>query len=146
MLAILRYPSLKGLCIGELNRMNSNFDCFFNCRLFFASMIIFVVLVVTSFITQVWYKWLTQPMIITVSPNATSIGDIPFPSVTICNMNRVQRSAIENLTVSSREYAIAHTMCMNTLDDEVLISETSSWPDFKKVLLKVIETIRLPRI
>lgn len=76
-------------------------------------------------------------MIITVSPNATSINAIPFPAITICNMNRVQRSLIENLTVTSREYAIAHTMCMNTLDDDILISETSSWPDFKKVLLKV---------
>ncbi|XP_023289764.1 pickpocket protein 28 [Orussus abietinus] len=37
-------------------------------------------------------KWSLNPIIISLSPEPVSLTEIPFPSVTICNMNNVKKS------------------------------------------------------
>lgn len=71
----------------------------------------------------------------------TNIGDIPFPAVTICNMNRVKRSVIQKFPNDSEEYSSAHRLCIGTLDNEVLVSKSNSWSEFKPILLKVTTLI-----
>lgn len=58
----------------------------------------FILVFCTSayFITIVWEKWTKSPIIIGLNPVLTQIRDIPFPAVTICNMNQANKQiAIE---------------------------------------------------
>lgn len=50
-------------------------------RLFFASMFVLVIIFAAYFISNVWYKWKTSPLIITLSAVATSVTDLPFPGI-----------------------------------------------------------------
>ena len=43
-------------------------------------------------ITELWRNFRDNPIIVTFAPFETTLDDIPFPAVTICNMNKVQGS------------------------------------------------------
>lgn len=49
------------------------------------------------FITNIFQKWTDMPVIMSLSPTATILRAIPFPAVTICNMNNVRRSVAEGI-------------------------------------------------
>lgn len=57
--------------------------------------IVFVISV--YFITNVWEKWSLSPIIIGLNPVATQLKDIPFPAVTICNMNQANKTIAHNI-------------------------------------------------
>ncbi|CAL7937690.1 unnamed protein product [Xylocopa violacea] len=43
----------------------------------------------------IWYlyqKWVSTPIIISLSPESVALDEFPFPSVTICNMNNAKKS------------------------------------------------------
>ena len=42
-------------------------------------------------ISDVWRRYQTSPVILAFDPHDLSISDIPFPAVTICNINKVQK-------------------------------------------------------
>lgn len=48
-------------------------------------------------VTNLYGKWIDNPVIISLSPVATQLTAIPFPAITICNMNNVQRSIAEEI-------------------------------------------------
>ncbi|XP_059489263.1 pickpocket protein 28-like [Neocloeon triangulifer] len=54
------------------------------------------------FIVAIWSKWEENPIIVSLDTTAAIINDIPFPAVTICNMNKMKRSAVEKLTLRFR--------------------------------------------
>ncbi|KAJ6634965.1 Pickpocket protein 28 [Pseudolycoriella hygida] len=62
------------------NRKISYFE-----RIFFGLSFIFVIVLSGYFISNIWNKWSATPIIIALNSRSTSIGDIPFPAVTICN-------------------------------------------------------------
>lgn len=39
-------------------------------------------------ILSIWTKWSDHPVVVTFDDKTTSIGMIPFPSVTICSMHK----------------------------------------------------------
>ncbi|XP_061400868.1 pickpocket protein 28-like [Musca vetustissima] len=56
-------------------------------------------------------KWQNTPVIISLSSKPTPISSLPFPTVTICNMNQIQRSNVEKFSVNSPEYAYSQKIC-----------------------------------
>lgn len=133
-------------------------------------MFIVVAALAIIFIKEIFEKWIEQPMIISVSPTPTLMSgiyityfsatfqlemtvlftivsnvikyselDIPFPAVTICDINRVRKSAIMDLNPS--DHGIAHIMCMGTAEENEILSNSTSWPEFKRVLLKVRQIV-----
>lgn len=87
----LELSSMHGLrYIGDKSLSNCERGGFI-----FAFAIVFVVSI--YFITNVWQKWSLSPIIIGLNPVATQIQDIPFPAVTICNMNQANRSIVQNI-------------------------------------------------
>ncbi|XP_073832155.1 pickpocket protein 28-like isoform X2 [Musca autumnalis] len=70
--------------------------------------------VFTSGIYMAYYffeKWQNTPVIISMSSETTSIQDIPFPTVTFCNMNQALRSKVENFPKDSPDYALLQKLC-----------------------------------
>lgn len=110
-------------------------------RLIFAIICVVVVILTAKMIRDVGFTWLKRPMTITWNPEIVSIKDIPFPSVTVCNNNRVKKSAMENLTKS--DFYLANKICKGTIDitENDIKTEPTAWPDFKKILLKVRSTV-----
>ena len=44
---------------------------------------------------QILEKWQNSPVLVSFDSSVTPISTIPFPAVTICNMNKVQKSRHE---------------------------------------------------
>jgi len=53
------------------------------------------------FIVAIWSKWDENPIIVSLDTTAAIIDDVPFPALTVCNMNKMKRSAVERLTLRS---------------------------------------------
>lgn len=101
-------------------------------------MFLLVVVLSGYFISNVWDKWKTSPLIVTMGAHGTSVKDIPFPAVTICNMNQAQKSAVSLIPKDSEEYAVLQSICQYSVDAKVKNSVAGTWENFRKVLLKVI--------
>lgn len=82
-------------------------------------------------------KWSASPVIITFSSTFTMITDLPFPAVTICNMNRAQISGVRQIDENSDEYSMVHSLCTRNLNNNITLHESTKWRTFRKVLLQV---------
>ena len=49
-------------------------------------------IVAAVLITDMWRNFRDKPIIVSFAPFETTIDDIPFPAVTICNMNKVLKT------------------------------------------------------
>lgn len=108
------------------------------------------------FISNVYEKWNASPIIITNNAVATPITDIPFPAVTICNMNQAQKSMVKDIQAGTMEDALLSSLCLDsnirltTTDGgggdnngsfssvSVYSNYSGKWPQFRAFLLNVI--------
>ncbi|XP_076650925.1 pickpocket protein 28 isoform X2 [Halictus rubicundus] len=74
----LRYVGDSNLTIAE--------------RVFWMIAFTLAVLVASYFIWLLYRKWVTTPIIISLSPEPVPLDEFPFPSVTVCNMNNAKKS------------------------------------------------------
>lgn len=44
------------------------------------------------FISNIYDKWNVTPVIVGINPKFKTIQSIPFPAITMCNMNQVRKS------------------------------------------------------
>lgn len=49
------------------------------------------------FISNIYDKWVYTPVIVGINPTFQSISNIPFPAITICNMNQARKSEAEKI-------------------------------------------------
>lgn len=47
------------------------------------------------FIMNVYNKWSSSPMIVSINPQNMAMGNLPFPALTICNVNQAKKSVAE---------------------------------------------------
>uniref|UniRef100_A0A182YAL4 Uncharacterized protein n=1 Tax=Anopheles stephensi TaxID=30069 RepID=A0A182YAL4_ANOST len=95
-------------------------------------------LVVTAcsiyFISKVYIKWQSSPIIIGLNPIATHIKNIPFPAVTICNMNQVRREVAERIEERTLEQTVLQSIC--SIDGDYNVTQyEGKWSAVKKLLL-----------
>lgn len=82
---------------------------------------------------------------------ATSITDIPFPAVTICNMNQARKSMVKDIRAGTMEDALLSSLCLDdnvrsmddnngstTMSPSVYSNYSGKWPQFRAFLLNVI--------
>uniref|UniRef100_A0A182R635 Pickpocket n=1 Tax=Anopheles funestus TaxID=62324 RepID=A0A182R635_ANOFN len=99
-------------------------------------------LVVTAcsiyFISKVYIKWQSSPIIIGLNPIATHIKNIPFPAVTICNMNQVRREAAERIEEHTLEQSVLQSIC--SIDGDFNVTQyEGKWTAVKKLLLSATQ-------
>nr|XP_016927393.2 pickpocket protein 28 isoform X1 [Drosophila suzukii] len=80
-------------------------------RSFFFGSFVTALTITVHLISNIYVKWNSTPVIIGISPQATSILKVPFPAVTICNMNQVQRSLVANYREGSNESTLLKLLC-----------------------------------
>ncbi|XP_065076029.1 pickpocket protein 28 [Ochlerotatus camptorhynchus] len=111
-------------------------------RSFFSISFILVAALSIYFITNVYQKWQSSPIIIGLSPTATHIKEISFPAVTICNMNQATRSAAEVIEHNSVEEAVLNSIC--SLDGEYnLTNYEGKWSTVRTMLFHVTQPCRV---
>lgn len=65
-------------------------------QFYFGIIFIIAVCVATNLALEVFNKWQSTPVIIGYSSTMLAIQDIPFPAITICNMNKAKYSKVVN--------------------------------------------------
>lgn len=122
-------------------------------RTFFLLSFLLVVGLSFYFISNVYEKWNASPIIIANNAVATSITDIPFPAVTICNMNQARKSMVKDIKAGTMEDALLSSLCMDnnvrstddtgnngsatTTPPSVYGNYSGKWPQFRSFLLNV---------
>jgi hypothetical protein len=85
-------PSGKGSGWGGRSKSPNRF-----CRIFwfvaFASALAFA----SYYITNIFEKWNENPVLVAFNPTDATFNEIPFPAITICNMNQVKREEAERI-------------------------------------------------
>lgn len=98
---------------------------------------ILVVSLSVYFISNIYEKWSSTPIIVGLSAVSTSINDIPFPAVTICNMNQARQSVVADLEEGTYEDALLQSLCAKRVTFNGIRSNNTSWTVFRKFLVKV---------
>lgn len=69
---------------------------------------------------------------------------MPFPALTVCNMGQVRKSEMQKIPNDSIDYYIAKSICRQELNEENnTFAQKGTWPLFRKMLLKVQESMFL---
>lgn len=104
-------------------------------------MLAFLLVFVLSiyFISNIYQKWSASPIIIGLNAVATSISDIPFPAVTICNMNQARKSYVRDIEEITINGALLQSLCQLEVDadTEMPANFTGKWSLFRQFLLQV---------
>lgn len=110
-------------------------------RVFFILSFIFVLSLSLYFISNIYQKWTASPIIIAQNAYATSISEFPFPAVTICNLNQVEKSKIKNVKEGTMESMLVKSLCQTTNDDEIGEEFEGKWSVFREFLLNVNDVL-----
>jgi amiloride-sensitive sodium channel len=65
--------------------------------MFWAISFMLAVATAAYFITLLYHKWNDNPVIVSVGATSTQLTSIPFPALTICNMNRARKSIAKKI-------------------------------------------------
>lgn len=96
------------------------------------------------FISNIYRKWETSPVIITLSPTFTELSSLPFPAISICNMNQAKKSVAEDILNNGLELEkrLLEDFCnanSSFIDEGSAETEEESgnWETVKKFMIKV---------
>ncbi|XP_034657912.1 pickpocket protein 28 [Drosophila subobscura] len=80
-------------------------------KLYFISIFASLIYVAVNLAVRVFVKWEDTPVIIGISSTMTPISKIPFPAITVCNMNQAKKSKVEDLMPGSLGYSMLQKTC-----------------------------------
>lgn len=109
-------------------------------RFFFGLAFVVVLGLSGYFISNVYQKWTASPVIVALSAVSTSISEIPFPAVTICNMNQAKESMVQNIVDNTLEDALLQSLCLKNVNftgEKKSTRFKANWPTFRQFLLNV---------
>lgn len=111
-------------------------------RIFFLVAFSIVTVLSAYFISNLWQKWSENPIIIGLNSASTPLNNIPFPAVTICNMNQARRNIADFIPDHSSSNMLLESVC--NLDDQIALDEEQApinyvgrWPEFRSFLINV---------
>nr|XP_016942505.1 pickpocket protein 28 [Drosophila suzukii] len=99
-------------------------------RFFFGIALLAVLSIAIYLIQDAFDKWNTNPVIVGIDPELTSIANEPFPAVTICNLNQALAEKVKNLANDSMEFAMLQLLCRRKVDVEQVKGNNSNWEEF----------------
>ncbi|KAI5730158.1 hypothetical protein M8J76_010655 [Diaphorina citri] len=115
-------------------------------RMFWIISFIMAIIASVLLISNLYAKWIYNPVIISLSPIATPLTAIPFPAITICNMNNVQKSiALAIQAGNDSESEIEKKLLSDFCDEESLIGDgltaigVGEWETVKNFMIKVTQ-------
>ncbi|EDW00314.1 pickpocket protein 28 [Drosophila grimshawi] len=106
-------------------------------RVFFGISFVLVVILSGFFISNIYIKWSASPIIISTSAKQLLTSNMPFPAITICNLNQALRSRVQRISRFSNNYTLLMSLC-NKGDDQT-ITYVGTWKYFKALLVEVAQ-------
>ncbi|XP_030378904.1 pickpocket protein 28 [Scaptodrosophila lebanonensis] len=106
-------------------------------RVFFGISFVLVVILSGFFISNIYVKWSASPIIISTGAKQKLTSSIPFPAITICNLNQALRSRVKRISRSSTNYSLLMSLCDQGGD--LTISYIGTWKYFKAILVEVAQ-------
>ncbi|GLV41439.1 pickpocket 28 [Carabus blaptoides fortunei] len=124
----LRYVGIKGASIFE--------------RIFWILAFIGAIGFSAFFISNIYDKWVYTPVIVGINPQFKSITEIPFPALTICNMNQAGKVVAEQVMAGNNEAEkeLLEDICNvngTQIESNSTDSSSSDWEFIKTFMLKV---------
>uniref|UniRef100_A0A1A9UHP7 Pickpocket protein 28 n=1 Tax=Glossina austeni TaxID=7395 RepID=A0A1A9UHP7_GLOAU len=129
-------------------------------RVFFGLSFVLVVTLSSFFISNIYGKWSASPIIVTLSAKQTTDTDIPFPAITICNLNQARKSKVQSIGKqisfrfvhiqilirlslpfylrSSENFSLLLSLC-NQVSNDLDVTYVGTWKNFKAILTKVAQ-------
>lgn len=96
-----------------------------------------MVLLTFYYISNIYEKWSASPIIIAMNAVATPVVDIPFPAVTICNMNQARESVVSSIVKGTAEDMLLQGLCNKPVNFTGTKSENTNWTKFREFLVRV---------
>ncbi|XP_018575693.2 pickpocket protein 28 [Anoplophora glabripennis] len=89
------------------------------------------------YISNIYEKWQSSPVIISFSPFDADLSTIPFPAITICNMNQAKKTEAERILKegSLEELKLLNDVCNGNQTSSY--SEVYNWTTLRNFLIKV---------
>ncbi|XP_045487114.1 pickpocket protein 28-like [Pieris rapae] len=96
------------------------------------------------FILNVYAKWRKSPMIVSINPEDMPLNKLPFPALTICNVNQAKKSVAERYMASgnSIEKKLLESLCSTQTDADLFedtIAESADWDHTRSFLINVTQ-------
>lgn len=111
-------------------------------RIYFFVAFSIVTVLSAYFISNLWNKWSENPIIIGLNSASTPLNEIPFPAVTICNMNQARRNIADTIPEGTLNNMLLESVC--NLDNQITLEGEfknqdflGKWSDFRKFLINV---------
>ncbi|XP_016984383.1 pickpocket protein 28 [Drosophila rhopaloa] len=106
-------------------------------RVFFGISFVLVVILSVFFISNVYVKWSASPIIISTSAKQKLTSNMPFPAITICNLNQALLSQVNRIGRTSTNFSLLMGLCDQGGD--TTISYIGTWKYFKAILVEVAQ-------
>ncbi|CAG9862860.1 unnamed protein product [Phyllotreta striolata] len=91
------------------------------------------------YITNIYQKWNSSPVIISFSPFDVQLKEIPFPAVTICNMNQAKKTEVVKIKAEGnpKDLKLLDDICNS--NDTLNATETTgyNWTNLRNFLIRV---------
>ncbi|XP_074032749.1 pickpocket protein 28 [Leptinotarsa decemlineata] len=119
----LRYVGDASLSVGE--------------RIFWLVSFCFAIGFAAYYITNIYHKWNSSPVIISFNPFDADLTSIPFPAVTICNMNQAKKSEVLKIKAegSPLELKLLNDVCNG--NEEHIVTQPYNWSTLRNFLIRV---------
>ena len=114
----LESTSIHGLQYWSENQETNTFEKTYWFIFVVASWITGIVLIGMTF---QW--WFSSPLMITINADPISISEVPFPSFTICNMNKVMGSKVKYIEKELAKKNVSHLHHKYYLEEMMLVNE-----------------------
>ena len=92
------------------------------------------------FTHNIYMNWSLVPVIVSKSPSVSSVDSLPFPAITVCNLNLASASKVKDIKRGTQEHSILETYCSSGLefDAEIDYNKTiNNWPKYREFIRNV---------
>ena len=86
----------------------------YNCRVLWILAFVFGLCASGYFCWLMWQKWDESPILMSLDTNNYQLSNVPFPAVTICNVNKVSKSHLLRILSEEKEFSKFSNMSYDT--------------------------------
>ncbi|RVE50284.1 hypothetical protein evm_005119 [Chilo suppressalis] len=113
-------------------------------RFFWLAAFLFSLMCAGFFILNVYAKWRMTPMIVSINPENMPLENLPFPAITICNVNQAKKSVAERYLIqgSSLNKKLLESLCSTENDADIFeneLADTADWDYMRSFLINVTQ-------
>ncbi|XP_061382293.1 pickpocket protein 28-like isoform X1 [Danaus plexippus] len=113
-------------------------------RFFWLAAFCSAIVCASFFILNVYAKWKLSPMIVSINPENIQLNKLPFPAITICNVNQAKKSVAERYKNDGGliDKKLLESLCLSKPDADIFeneLSEKADWEHTRSFLINITQ-------